>query len=77
LGHAEKVVGRALAEDDFRRTHPFAELDTAPVREELRARGGGSVTRGALDFTLSHPAVTGAIVGIRNEREGRELAAVS
>ena len=66
-----------LAEDDFRRTHPFVELDTASAREELRARGGGSVTRGALDFVLSHPAVIGAIVGIRNEREGRELAAVS
>jgi aryl-alcohol dehydrogenase-like predicted oxidoreductase len=65
----------ALAEDDFRRTHPFAELDTASVQEELRVRGGGSVTRGALDFVLSSPAVTGAIVGIRNEREARELAA--
>jgi aryl-alcohol dehydrogenase-like predicted oxidoreductase len=64
-----------LATDDFRRTHPFAEHDLAEIREELRARGGGSATRGALDFVLSHPAVTGAIVGIRNEREGRELAA--
>jgi len=62
-----------LAEDDFRRTHHFAELDLAATREELRVRGGGSVTRGALDFVLSHPVVTGAIVGIRNEREGREL----
>jgi aryl-alcohol dehydrogenase-like predicted oxidoreductase len=42
---------------------------------ELRARGGGSVTGGALDFVLSNPAVTGAIVGIRNEHEGRDLAA--
>jgi aryl-alcohol dehydrogenase-like predicted oxidoreductase len=67
----------ALAEDDFRRTHPFAELDPGPVHEELRARGGGSVREGALDFVLSHPAVTGAIVGVRNEREGRELAAIS
>jgi aryl-alcohol dehydrogenase-like predicted oxidoreductase len=66
----------ALAADDFRRAHPFAELDLAPTHEELGARGGGSVTRGALDFVLSHPAVTGAIVGIRNEGEGRELAAV-
>ena len=63
-----------LARDDFRRTHPFAELDLTETRDELRARGGGSVTRGALDFVLSHPDVTGAIVGIRNEREGRELA---
>jgi aryl-alcohol dehydrogenase-like predicted oxidoreductase len=65
-----------LAEDDFRRTHAFAELDLDPTHDELRVRGGGSVTRGALDFVLSHPAVTGAIVGIRNEREGRDLAAV-
>lgn len=63
-----------LSEDDFRRTHPFAELDLSPTHEELGARGGGSVTRGALDFVLSQPAVTGAIVGIRNEHEGRELA---
>lgn len=67
----------ALAQDDFRRTHPFAELDLDRTHEELRTRGGGSVTRGALDFVLSHRAVTGAIVGIRNEREGRELAALS
>ena len=65
----------ALAEDDFRRTHPFAELDLDRTHEELCARGGGSVTRGALDFVLSQPAVTGAIVGIRNQGEGRELAA--
>jgi len=65
-----------LAEDDFRRMHPFAQLDLGEIREELRARGGGSVTRGALGFVLSHPAVTGAIVGIRNEREGRELVSL-
>ncbi|HEX5174381.1 MAG TPA: aldo/keto reductase [Gaiellaceae bacterium] len=63
-----------LAEDDFRRTHPFAELDLAGIREELAARGRGSITRGALDFVLAHPAVTGAIVGVRNDREGRQLA---
>jgi aryl-alcohol dehydrogenase-like predicted oxidoreductase len=67
----------ALAQDDFRRTHPFAELDLNRTHEELRVRGSGSVTWGALDFVLSHRAVTGAIVGIRNEREGRELAALS
>ena len=67
----------ALAGDDFRHTHPFAELDLADTHEELRSRGAGSLTRGALDFVLSHAAVTGAIVGIRNEREGRELAALA
>src|SRR6266550_7274002 len=59
----------ALPADDFRRTHPFAELELDQTHAELRARGGGSVTRGALEFVLAHPAVTGAIVGIRNERE--------
>ena len=66
-----------LAHDDFRRTHEFAELDLSDIREELRTSGGGSVTRGALEFVLSHPVVTGAIVGVRNEREGRELAALA
>ena len=72
--HTDGFSLDVLARDDFRRTHPFAELDLTETRDELRARGGGSVTRGALDFVLSHPDVTGAIVGIRNEREGRELA---
>jgi aryl-alcohol dehydrogenase-like predicted oxidoreductase len=66
-----------LADDDFRRTHEFAELDLGGIHEELRDRGGGSVTKGALDLVLTHPAVTGAIVGVRNEREGRELAALA
>ena len=65
-----------LSESDFRRSHPFADLDLAETRSELRSRGGGSITRGALEFVLAHPAVTGAIVGIRNEREARDLAAL-
>jgi len=64
----------ALEADDFRRAHRFASLDLTAVRNELRSRGGGGVTVGALRFVLSHPAVTGAIVGVRDEREGRELA---
>ena len=57
-----------LEEGDFRRTHPFAQrADLADVRREI----GG--TTGALRFVLSHPAVTGAIVGVRNEREAREI----
>jgi aryl-alcohol dehydrogenase-like predicted oxidoreductase len=67
----------ALEEDDFRRTHRFASLDLDPVRADLRARGGGSVTAGALRFVLSHPAVTGAIVGVRNEAEGRALGSLA
>lgn len=65
-----------LSESDFRRTHPFSGLDLGETREELKARGGGSVTRGALEFVLAHPGVTGAIVGIRNEREAHDLAAL-
>jgi aryl-alcohol dehydrogenase-like predicted oxidoreductase len=65
----------ALAPDDFRRTHPFAERDFAELHEELR-RDGGTVTAGAIRFVLDHAAVTGAIVGARNEREGRELTAL-
>jgi aryl-alcohol dehydrogenase-like predicted oxidoreductase len=58
----------ALEDDDFRRTHPFAQrADLADVRREI----GG--TAGALRFVLDHPAVTGAIVGVRNEREAREI----
>jgi aryl-alcohol dehydrogenase-like predicted oxidoreductase len=58
----------ALDEKDFRRTHPFAQRpDLADVRREI----GG--TAGAVRFVLDHPAVTGAIVGVRNEREAREI----
>ena len=35
---------------------------------------GLQVARGALRWVLANPAVTGAIVGVRNEREARELA---
>jgi aryl-alcohol dehydrogenase-like predicted oxidoreductase len=58
----------SLEEGDFRRTHPFARrADLAEVRREI----GG--TAGALRFVLDHLAVTGAIVGVRNEREAREI----
>jgi aryl-alcohol dehydrogenase-like predicted oxidoreductase len=64
-----------LSDGDFRRTHRFADLDLELLREQLR-RDGGSVVAGALRFVLAHPAVTGAIVGVRNEREARELVDV-
>ena len=62
----------ALDVGDFRRSHPFAELDLEAARTELR-REGGTASRGAIRWVLSNPAVTGAIVGVRNEREAREL----
>jgi aryl-alcohol dehydrogenase-like predicted oxidoreductase len=57
-----------LHEDDFRRTHPFAQLELEPVRASLRSEGR-TAAQGAIAFVLSQPAVTGAIVGFRNERE--------
>jgi aryl-alcohol dehydrogenase-like predicted oxidoreductase len=62
-----------LHEDDFRREHHFAQLELEPVRSALRA-GRRTAAQGAIGFVLSHPAVTGAIVGVRNQREGTELA---
>ena len=62
----------ALAEGDFRRTHAFAALELEPVRAALRG-DGRTAAQGALGWVLSHPAVTGAIVGVRNEREAAEL----
>lgn len=59
----------ALEEGDFRRTHPFAQRDDL---DAVRAQLGPNVTHGALRFVLQHPAVTGAIVGVRNEREARD-----
>jgi aryl-alcohol dehydrogenase-like predicted oxidoreductase len=60
----------ALEEGDFRRTHPFGRHDDL---EAIRSQLGPDVTRGALEFVLRHPAVTGAIVGVRNEREAAEI----
>ena len=57
-----------LHEDDFRRTHQLAQLELEPVRASLRS-GGRTAAQGAIAFVLSQPAVTGAIVGFRNERE--------
>jgi aryl-alcohol dehydrogenase-like predicted oxidoreductase len=62
-----------LHEDDFRRGHPFAQLKLEPVRSALGA-GRRTAAQGAISFVLSHPAVTGAIVGVRNQQEGAELA---
>jgi aryl-alcohol dehydrogenase-like predicted oxidoreductase len=61
-----------LEDGDFRRSHPFSELDLEVARGELQ-REGGTAARGAIRWVLSNPAVTGAIVGVRNEREAREL----
>jgi aryl-alcohol dehydrogenase-like predicted oxidoreductase len=62
---------------DFRRTHPFAELDLTELRTTLSRVGGGTAAQAALAWVLHRPGVAGAIVGIRNEAEARELAGVA
>jgi aryl-alcohol dehydrogenase-like predicted oxidoreductase len=64
----------ALEDGDFRRSHRFAELELEPIRASLRDGGRRTAAQGAIAFVLSNPAVTGAIVGVRNEREGAALA---
>jgi aryl-alcohol dehydrogenase-like predicted oxidoreductase len=51
----------------------FAQLGLGSVRAALRG-DRRTAAQGAIAFVLSHPAVTGAIVGVRNERESSELA---
>jgi aryl-alcohol dehydrogenase-like predicted oxidoreductase len=65
----------ALEPDDFRRAHRFASIDLGVLHEQLR-RDGGTVTAGAIRFVLANPAVTGAIVGVRNEHESAELVRI-
>jgi aryl-alcohol dehydrogenase-like predicted oxidoreductase len=66
----------ALDKDDFRRSHPFAARDLSPLRSTLRSLGehhARTAAQVALAWVLAQPAVTGAIVGIRNEREAEQL----
>jgi aryl-alcohol dehydrogenase-like predicted oxidoreductase len=65
-----------LVPDDFRHTHPFAELDLGPLRERLAAVGAGysrTAAQVALAWVLSHQGVAGAIVGVRTPAEAGEL----
>jgi aryl-alcohol dehydrogenase-like predicted oxidoreductase len=65
-----------LVPDDFRHTHPFAQLDLAPLRgrlAEIGARHGRSAAQVALAWVLRHEGVAGAIVGVRTPEEAAEL----
>src|SRR5436190_16727891 len=65
-----------LVSDDFRRTHPFAQLDLTSLRATLAEIGrnhGRSGAQVALAWTLHHPGVAGAIVGVRNPGEAAQL----
>jgi len=66
-----------LDPDDFRRTHPFAALDLGPLHAALGRIGerhGTTSAQVALAWLLHRPGVTGAIVGIRTEREADQLS---
>jgi len=61
---------------DFRRTHPFAALDLGPLHASLArigARHDTTSAQVALAWLLHRSGVSGAIVGIRSEREAEQL----
>lgn len=65
-----------LVPDDFRHTHPFAQLDLAPLRARLAAVGrrhGRSAAQVALAWVLRREGVAGAIVGVRTPEEAEQL----
>ena len=65
-----------LDPDDFRRTHPFAELDLSSLQAGLSGIGerkGRTAAQVALAWVLQGQAVTGAIVGVRTVQEAQEL----
>ena len=65
-----------LEADDFRRRHPFAQLDLGSLRSvlaDVAARNDATSAQVALAWVLSRPAVSGAIVGVRTRGEAEEL----
>jgi aryl-alcohol dehydrogenase-like predicted oxidoreductase len=65
-----------LDPDDFRRAHPFAELDLSRLHAALGRIGerkGRTSAQVALAWVLKGQAVTGAIVGVRTAQEAQEL----
>ncbi len=66
----------SFAEDDFRRRNPdFQEpaltrnLQIAELLKVIGERHGRSAGEVAIAWTLRHPAVTGAIVGMRSPQQ--------
>ena len=67
-----------LEPDDFRRRSRLA--GRGPEIEQHRAEAhsqGRTLRRHAIAWVLEQPGVTAAIVGVRNAREGAELAALA
>jgi aryl-alcohol dehydrogenase-like predicted oxidoreductase len=66
-----------LEPTDFRRRHPFASLDLAPLRSTLAGIAhahDGTSAQVAIAWVLSRSAVGGAIVGVRNPAEAAALS---
>jgi aryl-alcohol dehydrogenase-like predicted oxidoreductase len=69
-----------LEPDDFRRRHRYAQEPAATRLRQVRAgllpiaQGAGKTLANlAIAWLLSNPAVTGVIIGIRNEPEAQEM----
>jgi len=76
---AEDFDLAALVPDDFRHSHPFAQLDLGPLRArlaEIGSRRGRTAAQAAVAWVLRHEGVAGAIVGVRTPQEAEELAGV-
>lgn len=70
----------SLDREDFRRRHRYAQEPAATKLRHVRAallplaqNRGKTLTNLAIAWLLHHSAVTGAIIGIRSEREAREM----
>jgi aryl-alcohol dehydrogenase-like predicted oxidoreductase len=77
---ADSFDPNALDPNDFRRTHPFASLDLAPLHAALAhvaQRKGATAAQVALAWVLARDEVAGAITGVRTPREADELEGVA
>jgi aryl-alcohol dehydrogenase-like predicted oxidoreductase len=77
---ADSFDPNALDPNDFRRTHPFASLDLAPLHAALARvaqRKGATAAQVALAWVLARDEVAGAITGVRTPREADELEGVA
>jgi aryl-alcohol dehydrogenase-like predicted oxidoreductase len=64
-----------LEPDDFRRSSPLAQrADEIAAHAHDADSRGRTLRRHAIAWVLEQPAVTAAIVGVRNAREGSEVA---
>ena len=77
---ADNFSVASLDPKDFRRNHWYAQPENQAKLERVRqvlskiARAHGKkMVDVVIAWELAHPALTGAIIGIRNEKEAREM----